>query len=246
MANLVARRPQSQADAADADAAGDAVVLDPALGRRRQLHQARPTLDGEVHRIAAAQGHDARHLAAVGDQLAVDVGDQVARQEARRRRRRLGLDLHHPGRAQFDAHQAEQQGEDEDGQDEVREGPARHDQGALPQRLEIEIVTLGARPVFSDHGLAQGVQARAVGNARGVQIAGELHIAAQGQPAHAPLDAVPVRPPQDGAAKADGKALHLHAEGARGEEVPEFVHRHHDRQHEQKRHDVDQDLADDA
>ncbi|MNL05939.1 hypothetical protein D3C87_1265570 [compost metagenome] len=242
VAHLVAAGAQSKADATDGNPAGDGVVLDPALRRGGQLNVSARALDRELHRVAAAQSHDARHFSAVGDQLAIDAGDQVARQEAGGGGRRFRLHLHNPGGPQLDADQAEQQGEDEDSQDEIGEGASRDDQGPLPQGLEIQVVLLGAGAVSGDDFLLQRVQTSLVRHARRIQIARELDVAAQRQPPQTPFDALLVRALEDGAAKADGETLHLHAEGARGQEVAQFMDGDDQGQHQQERHDIDQGL----
>ena len=64
--------------------------------------------------------------------------------------------------------------------------------------------------VTEDHGLGQ---------AGGVVVAGELHVAAQRNPADAPLDAGLVAPGADRPPEADGEALDLRAESAGRQEV---------------------------
>ncbi|MNC38754.1 hypothetical protein D3C75_873790 [compost metagenome] len=47
---------------------------------------------------------------------------------------------------------------------------------------------------------------------------------------------------EDGAAKADGETLHLHAKGARGQKVAQLMDGDDQGQHQQERHDIDQGL----
>ncbi|MNT17223.1 hypothetical protein D3C72_1523620 [compost metagenome] len=127
MTHFIAAGAQSEANTADRDPSGDGVLFDLAFRGGGQLHVGARTLDRELDRITAAERHDLRHLAAVGDQLAVDAGDQVARQETGSGGRRVGLNLHDPGGAKFDPDQAEEQGEDKDRQHKVGQRAARND-----------------------------------------------------------------------------------------------------------------------
>ncbi|MNQ56962.1 hypothetical protein D3C85_711020 [compost metagenome] len=242
MTHLIPSGAHDQPDPTDRDPPGDGVLFDLAFRRRGQLHLGARALDRELYRISAAHGYNACYLAAVGDQLAVDAGDQVTGQEPGSSSRRIRLHLCYAGRTLLNAHKAEQQGKNEDSQHKIGKGPASDDQSPLPYRLEIQVVILSARSVGGDQFLLQGIQASLVRHARRVQITGELDVAAQWQPTEPPFDALLVRALENGASEPDGEALHLHAEGARGQEVAQFMDGDDQGQHQQERHDIDQGL----
>ncbi|MNS32974.1 hypothetical protein D3C72_650760 [compost metagenome] len=93
MAHFVATGAQPQTDTSDRNAPGDGIILDTAFRSCGQLNFGVGPFDGELHRVAAAQSDDTRHLAAVGNKLSVDASDQVARQEPSGRRWRFRLHL---------------------------------------------------------------------------------------------------------------------------------------------------------
>jgi len=153
------------------------------------------------------------------------------------------LDLGDPRRHDADAETGEQQGEDGDGQNEIGHRPGRDDQRPLPDRFEIEIVALGPGPVFGDDFLAQRLNSGLVGHGGTIQVAGEFHIATQGQPGQPPLDPVAIRPAEQGPAKADREAVDLHLEGARDEEMAQLVNGDDNGQHQQERDHIDEHLS---
>src|SRR5690606_17559405 len=112
-----------------------------------------------------------------------------------------------------------------------------------PDRLEMEIVPLGAGPLLGDDFRAQGLESALVRNAGGVHVAREFHVAAQRQPGQAPLDAVLVGARDDRLAEADGEPVDADAEQTRDGEVAQLVDGDDQGQDQQERDDVSQGLA---
>src|SRR5204863_4864398 len=62
------------------------------------------------------------------------------------------------------------------------------------------------------------------------------------QPADPPLDARLVCPPGDRLAETDGELVDLGADSLGGQEMAQFMDRHHNADHQQERHHVHQDV----
>src|SRR5690606_19571310 len=119
---------------------------------------------------------------------------------------------------------------DDDRENEIRNRPCRNHSRALIERFEMEEM----RPLL----VRDGAELVAIGNARGIFIASEFHIAAKRYPAHLPACAMPVIPADDLAAKTDGECIHLHAKPAGHGEVAELMEKHHDGQHKEKGNEI--------
>ncbi len=179
----------TQTDRTAADRALDGVAFGPAGGRGRQIKAGCGALHAEADLLAGAQDHELGQVLEVADVVAVGVEDQVARLEPRVGGRRIGHNLAHPRRQADVAERPGQAGEDDDGEREVGEGSGGDHQGALPQGLEMEVATKGRGPFLRQHVLAQFGEIFLIGDAGGVLIAGELHVAADGDPAEPPFGA---------------------------------------------------------
>ena len=128
------------------------------------------------------------------------------------------------------ADQREDRREYDDGEDEVRRRAGGHDRHALPERREMEEpLPLGER--------RRGQRLR-IGDARGVLVALEAHIAAERDGGELPARAAAVGEAGKLAAEADGEGRDANSAPAGDEEMPHLVHEHDGRQHDQRRDDV--------
>ena len=108
--------------------------------------------------------------------------------------------------------------------------PGRHDRDALPQRREVEEpLPLGER---------RRRQRLRIGNARGVVVALEAHIAAERDRGELPARAAAIGEAGKLAAEADREGGDANSAPAGDEEMPHLVHEDDGRQHDQRRDDV--------
>ena len=114
------------------------------------------------------------------------VEDQILGQEAGLLGGAAGLNRLDPGLDDLTAAEIVEAREDRDRQDEIGDRPCRHDGGALGDAL---VGKLMARSLGRHLG-----ELALIRNARGVEIADELHVAAEGNRRHLPARAVPVGP----------------------------------------------------
>ncbi len=94
-------------------------------------------------------------------------------------------------------------------------------------------------PIVRTHRL----EARRIGNAAGVLVAEEFHVAAQRNGGDFPPRAVAIVKADEFGAETDGKHQNPHAAQARNQKVPEFVEKHHKAENEQKRDEVADNAA---
>ena len=174
----------------------------------------------------AADRDDLGHLLEIGDLRSVDGRDAVAGLDAGRLRRTALDHIADDGRQHGMAIVKDQAGEKQDGQNEIGDRSGGGDRGALPEWLEGQ--------GLSALGLAHSRCGCVIRHAGGIGVAGEFHITADGQPAHLPAGAAFVGPAENLLAETDREDIHLHAAGARHQEMTEFVEEHHHRDDEQK------------
>ncbi len=118
--------------------AEDALVDNSYPRRRRDINLLALAIDNEVHRQTGAhQGGFLKRFKAV-DRISIDRLYQVAGLKPGRRRRTAGLDPSN-ARRMFNAPEGhEHAGENDEGQDEIRDRPREHNRCAVSQRLPSE------------------------------------------------------------------------------------------------------------
>ena len=115
--------------------AENALVDDGYLGRRRKVDVVALALDHEVHRQTGAhQRRFLKRFKAV-DRIPVDRLYQVAGLKPGRRSRAARLDPPNARHMLNPAEGHEHAGENDEGQNEIRDRPREHDRGAVSQRL---------------------------------------------------------------------------------------------------------------
>ncbi len=107
----------------------------------------------------------------------------------------------------------------------------------------MEITPERRRPFLLQDRRAQLSQILGVGNAVSDVQPRELDVAAKGNPGDPPLGALLVMPGHQPLAEADGEPVDGHAAQARDKEVPELVHRDHEREHAEERQRVGQPVG---
>ena len=125
------------------------------------------------------------------------------------------------------AENAEDSGENDDGEQEIGNRAGRHDGRALGERLALEAsLALLLGQLLERPAAAAG--------ARDVLVVDELHVAAERDPRDLPPRAVPVGEADDLGPEADREGLDAHPAPARHEEMAELVDEHHDGQDEEE------------
>ena len=122
----------------------------------------------------------------------------------------------------------EHAGENDEGQDEIRDRPCDHDRGPVPQRLTRQ------RQRAIDRRIGVG----ALADAGGVGVAVKLDVSAERQRANPPPRAAGVDPSEQLRAEAEGKRVDFDAAPSADQIVPELVHRDDQAEDEDERDDV--------